>query len=712
MRDNAGNVVSKAFAQSVNQPQQVTWTAMPAQAAYGDTVQAAAQGASGQPATFTAGPARVCTATGPSKATITMVGVGYCVVDADLAEDAGYFAARDRRTITVTKASLTIAADKITRVYGSNPPSYTASYTGLVNGDTAGDLTSPSFTGAPASSSVGTYPIRVSGVTNPNYDVKYVDGVETVTKAPLTITANDLTRTYGATAPAYSAKITGLVNGDTAGDLTSPSFTGAPASSSVGTYPIRVSGATNPDYDVKYVDGVETVTKAPLTITANDLTRTYGATAPAYSAKITGLVNGDQDNDVTYTVAGPPASSGVGTYPIRVSGVTNPNYEVAYVDGVETVTKAPLTIAADSITRTYGATAPAYSAKITGLVNGDQASDFPYTVTGPPASSAVGTYPVTVLPDANPNYDITPVHGTVTVTAADLTITATDATIPYGGTAVLAWTGSGWVNGDSDSTLGAAPQTQAPTCSATVNGNPVTSTTPPGVYADAIACDGAAIPNYTIHYANGSLSVNPVVAPQGTVTVDDGRSSTRSRDVQLSLAATNAGTGVTQMRFSNDGSTWSAYRPYAATAAWSLSGADGTKTVYAQFADASGNVLAVASDTIALDSTGPRAVRITPRKRAKNASVKAQVEVVVSEAVTATGIDARSVVLTRNGTKVSAKVVYRPARHSILLRPTEPLKAGTYHLTIRTTITDVLGNRWDDSQSKRGLQPTRSTFTV
>ena len=107
----------------------------------------------------------------------------------------------------------------------------------------------------------------------------------------------------------------------------------------------------------------------------------------------------------------------------------------------------------------------------------------------------------------------------------------------------------------------------------------------------AITCDGAAIPNYAIHYAKGSLTVNPVADPQGTalvegtVTVDDGRSSTRSRHVQLSLAATNAGTGVTQMRFSNDGSSWSAYRPYAATAAWSLSGADGTKTVYAQFAD-------------------------------------------------------------------------------------------------------------------------------
>ena len=74
----------------------------------------------------------------------------------------------------------------------------------------------------------------------------------------------------------------------------------------------------------------------------------------------------------------------------------------------------------------------------------------------------------------------------------------------------------------------------------------------------------------------------------------------------------------------------------------------------------------------------------------------------VSEAVIAKSINRRSVVLTRNGTKVSVKVVYRPARHSILLRPTKPLKAGTYHLTVRTTITDVLGNRWDGIKAKRG----------
>ena len=44
-------------------------------------------------------------------------------------------------------------------------------------------------------------------------------------------------------------------------------------------------------------------------------------------------------------------------------------------------------------------------------------------------------------------------------------------------------------------------------------------------------------------------------------------------------------TGVTEMRFSNDGVTFSAYQPFAATACVGADGGDGTKTVYAQFRD-------------------------------------------------------------------------------------------------------------------------------
>ena len=82
------------------------------------------------------------------------------------------------------------------------------------------------------------------------------------------------------------------------------------------------------------------------------------------------------------------------------------------------------------------------------------------------------------------------------------------------------------------------------------------------------------------------------------------------------------------MRFSNDGSTFSTYQPYAASALWTLAARDGPRTVFAQFRDADGNESAVVNDTITLesatlppsDSTGPRAVKLTPAAGAKRSS--------------------------------------------------------------------------------------------
>ena len=85
------------------------------------------------------------------------------------------------------------------------------------------------------------------------------------------------------------------------------------------------------------------------------------------------------------------------------------------------------------------------------------------------------------------------------------------------------------------------------------------------------------------------------------------------------------------MRFSNDGTTFSAWQPYAASAAWTLAGGkDGARTVYAQFADGAGNTSAVVSDTITLDTTAPTAVKTKPAKNAAGVSPTAKVKVVAT----------------------------------------------------------------------------------
>jgi hypothetical protein len=89
-------------------------------------------------------------------------------------------------------------------------------------------------------------------------------------------------------------------------------------------------------------------------------------------------------------------------------------------------------------------------------------------------------------------------------------------------------------------------------------------------------------------------------APTGTVTINGGAAATNTTSVTLATDAPNA----SQMRFSNNGTTWSAWLPYPAITPWALTSGDSLKTVYAQFKDAAGNTSASVSDTITLNTAG------------------------------------------------------------------------------------------------------------
>ena len=106
-------------------------------------------------------------------------------------------------TVTVTPAALVLTADDKTATYGGNY-SLSATYAGLVNGDTAqAELAVDALT----VDQVGTYSIVASGVSNANYAVTYVPGTLTVTPAALTVTVDNASKTYGAANPEFSASL-------------------------------------------------------------------------------------------------------------------------------------------------------------------------------------------------------------------------------------------------------------------------------------------------------------------------------------------------------------------------------------------------------------------------------------------------------------------------------------------------------------------------
>jgi hypothetical protein len=193
------------------------------------------------------------------------------------------------------------------------------------------------------------------------------------------------------------------------------------------------------------------------------------------------------------------------------------------------------------------------------------------------------------------------------------------------------------------------------------------------------------------------IDYNDTVVPTGMVSIGGGAATTGSAGVTLGLSASDPGadsTGIAQMRFSNDGTTWSALQPYATSTTWTLPAGDGTKTVWAQYADGIGNLSVPSSDAVVLDTTAPTVARRTPKNQKDKVSVSASVSLVASEALDATTITRRTVRLTSNGTTVHAKVAYAPDTRKVTVTPQKRLAADTtYKVKISTKVTDLAGNR-------------------
>jgi WD40 repeat protein len=83
--------------------------------------------------------------------------------------------------------------------------------------------------------------------------------------------------------------------------------------------------------------------------------------------------------------------------------------------------------------------------------------------------------------------------------------------------------------------------------------------------------------------------------PTGSLTINNGAESTMSTTVTLRISAQDNLSGVAEMRFSNDGQSWSDWEPFRREREWDLtrfggSSSLGLKTVYAQVRDRVGNV--------------------------------------------------------------------------------------------------------------------------
>ncbi len=444
----------------------------------------------------------------------------------------------DPGLLTVNPAALTITANRVSKSYGQTIAFTGAEYTatGLQNGETVGTATLASA-GAPATAGVAGSPYAITasnatgGSFNPgNYTVTYDPGLLTVNPAALTITANNASKSYGQTITFTGTEFTsaGLQNGETVGTAALGSV-GAPATAGVvgSPYAITASNATggsfNPgNYTITYDPGVLTINPAALTITANNVSKSYGQTISFTGAEFTasGLQNSETVGSATLTSAGAAGSAGVAGSPYAITasnaggGTFNPdNYTITYDPGFLTVNPAALTITANSVSKSYGQTISFTGAEFTatGLQNGETVGAAMLASAGAPATVNVAgsPYAITVSNAAggtfNPgNYTITYDPGLLTVNPAALTITANSVSKSYGQTISFTgaeFTATGLQNGETVGTATLASTATPPT--ANVAGSPYVITV-------SNAAGGTFNPsNYAIAYDPGLLTVNP-----------------------------------------------------------------------------------------------------------------------------------------------------------------------------------------------------------
>ncbi|MDX6557826.1 MAG: hypothetical protein QOF72_875, partial [Blastocatellia bacterium] len=478
-----GNNHALLLTPSLKQSQTVTLDTVPNKT-YGNapfTVNATAS--SNLPVTYSiSGPATI------NGSTVTITGAGTVTVTASQAGDDTYDSATASQTITIAKKSLSVTADGKTRLFGAPDPTFTASYFGFVNGDTAASLGgSLSFTtNALATSNVGSYSIAPAGLSSNNYSFAYLAGTLTIDQASTSTASSNYTLTVPGPVNLLAQVIadspsTQAVNGGTvtftirqgatnvatitSGPVTNGQAGAGYSAGSSGAYTVYVSYSGNSNYS-------GSTSLASLTVgTANPVPSITGVTPDSAVKKetetgqFTLLIDG---NGFMSTASGDSANSTVDWYD-RTTG-QHTNLGLSSTTGAQIQAVVPYTLIRDGKTIEVTVINPG--------PGGGASNVQPFFVTD---TTATITSAETVLPD--------PVTGTASTTSVTPTGAVLSAEASSGG---AAGTGTLTVAQYSEDPIGtnASPNTSA------------FSTAEGSGYFDVYVAPGSSFTSLSLDYCN------------------------------------------------------------------------------------------------------------------------------------------------------------------------------------------------------------------
>ncbi|MBQ3619451.1 MAG: InlB B-repeat-containing protein, partial [Bacteroidales bacterium] len=238
----------------------------------------------------------------------------------------------------------------------------------------------------------GQYDITVTGIEKGGYTGSKTVTV-TVKKATLTLSVDNKEKTYGATDPTLTYKLSEVFGND----VVTPSISRT-SGNNVGKYTITATVAESTNYKSASATGTFTIKAKPITVTpSGTMTKTYGDADPAFTYTASGLVGNDQLSGTLKRAAG----ENVGTYDFDPTSLKNDNYSISFNNTKFTIKPKNITVTPDAISKTYGNPDPVITYTTDGLVNSDKLSGHLTRKSG----ENVGSYDI-INNLSNDNYNI------------------------------------------------------------------------------------------------------------------------------------------------------------------------------------------------------------------------------------------------------------------------------------------------------------------
>ncbi|MFT3753463.1 MAG: MBG domain-containing protein [Paludibacter sp.] len=306
-----------------------------------------------------------------------------------------------------------------------------------------------------APSTVGDYnaSFELSSLSALKYFMDTIPSLDfSITKAPLTITADNATKTYGDKLSlqndAFKVDMKPLFGSDIifAVDFECKGLVDTASVKSYSISAIKVIGSGVENYDIRYMDGTLAVTPKQLTVKAVDNTKTYGDVLTPNSKDFyvdpRDLVGNDAVTAVTLASEGFTGLATIGSYPLKASNANGPrlrNYLIQYIDGNLQVTKKKINISAKPISKIYGNEyvfkGDEFEADLNQLITGDKITGVKLNSQGAQKKASVGEYSLSITDVSGyrlENYDIKMLNGLLLVTPKPIVVIAKNMEKEYG----------------------------------------------------------------------------------------------------------------------------------------------------------------------------------------------------------------------------------------------------------------------------------------